>query len=72
MKKIVSVEGMMCQHCAAHVKKALESVPGVAAAEVSLEAKEAAVALSADVSDEVLSAAVKDAGYTVTGIRNEG
>lgn len=72
MKKIVSVEGMMCQHCAAHVKKALESVPGVAAAEVSLEAKEATVALSADVSDEVLSAAVKDAGYTVTGIRNEG
>lgn len=72
MKKIVSVEGMMCQHCAAHVKKALESVPGVTAAEVSLEGNEAAVTLSANVADEVLSAAVKDAGYTVTGIRNEG
>ena len=53
----------MCQHCVAHVKKALEGVEGVASAEVSLDDKTAAVTLSGDVSTDTLIAAVKDAGY---------
>lgn len=67
MKKILTVEGMMCHHCQAHVQKALEAVEGVSAVEVNLEAKTATVTLAADVSDAVLTAAVTDAGYEVTG-----
>lgn len=67
MKKILTVEGMMCHHCQAHVQKALEAVEGVSAVEVNLEAKTATVTLAADVADAVLTAAVTDAGYEVTG-----
>lgn len=62
-KITLTIEGMMCQHCVAHVKKALEGVEGVASAEVSLDDKTAAVTLSGDVSTDTLIAAVKDAGY---------
>ena len=68
VKKTISVEGMMCQHCVAHVKRALEAVDGVTAAEVSLEKGTAAVTLAYDVPDEPLRRAVEDAGYTVRGI----
>jgi len=68
MKKKIKVDGMMCPHCQAHVKKALEAVAGVSAVEVSLEDKQAVVTLAQDVDNQVLSAAVTDAGYTVTGI----
>ena len=63
MTKTVYVEGMMCAHCQAHVKKALEGVTGVTGAEVSLEDKKAVVTLAQDVSDEALMNAVKEAGY---------
>lgn len=63
MEKTLSVEGMMCQHCVAHVKKALEGIDGVEAAEVDLDAGTAMARLSADVADDALIAAVVDAGY---------
>ncbi len=63
MEKKLSVEGMMCQHCVAHVKKALEGVDGVEEAVVDLDAKSAVAKLSADVADQALVDAVVDAGY---------
>ena len=65
MKKTLSIEGMMCAHCAAHVEKALNALPGVTAA-VDLAGSSAVV--TGDVSDEALKKAVADAGYTVTDI----
>lgn len=69
MKKVLDIEGMMCQHCVAHVNKALSGIEGVEAVEVSLEKKNAAVTLAADVSDDVLVKAVVDAGYEVKGVK---
>lgn len=66
MKTVIKIEGMMCQHCVAHVNKALTGVPGVETVEVSLEEKQAVVTGSAD--KGALTAAVQDAGYEVTGI----
>lgn len=63
MKKVLTVEGMMCGHCQAHVQKALAGVDGVTAAAVDLEAKKATVELAKDVPDSVLMDAVKEAGY---------
>ena len=68
MEKKLTVEGMMCQHCVAHVKKALEGVEGVSEAVVDLDAGTAVAKLTADVADDVLTAAVVDAGYEVKGI----
>ena len=64
MKKIITVEGMMCGNCQKHVQKALAGVPGVSEAVVDLEAGKATVTLSADVADQVLMDAVTEAGYT--------
>ena len=64
MKKVLVVDGMMCAHCQAHVKKALESVPGVVAADVDLNKKTATVDLSGEVADQALMDAVTEAGYT--------
>lgn len=63
MKKVIAVEGMMCAHCQAHVKEALEKVSGVEKAEVSLENKNAVLTLTEEVSDMALQEAVKEAGY---------
>ena len=63
MTKTLNVTGMMCQHCVAHVKKALEGVEGVSAVDVNLEAGTATVEAADSVSDEALVAAVVDAGY---------
>lgn len=63
MKKVLEVEGMMCGHCKAHVEKALGAVEGVAAVTADVENKRAEITLSADVPDDVLIAAVKEAGY---------
>ncbi len=63
MEKTLHVEGMMCQHCVAHVKKALEGIAGVACADVDLDGKKATVELSEDVADATLVDAVVDAGY---------
>ena len=65
MEKILKIEGMMCAHCEAHVKKALEAIPGVKEAFPSHEKKEARVVLSAPVKDEDLKAAVEQEGYRV-------
>lgn len=64
MEKRIQVEGMMCEHCVAHVKKALEGVKGVEKTEVSLAKKEAVVTLKEEVSDETLVHAVEEAGYS--------
>ncbi len=70
MKKVtISIEGMMCAHCMAHVEKALQAIEGVASAQADLEKKQAEVTLNAPVSEEILMAAVKEAGYTPLGCR---
>ena len=61
----LTIEGMMCQHCVAHVKKALEAVKGVTAVTVDLDTKTATVEALSTVSVDTLTAAVKDAGYEV-------
>ena len=68
MKKTMKIEGMMCGHCEATVKKALEGLDGVASAEVSHEVGTAVVELSADVADDVLKKTVEDKDYKVTAI----
>ena len=69
MKKTLKVEGMMCGHCEARVKKALEALPEVDEAVVSHEAGTAIVTLNAEVADDVLKKAVEDQDYPVTGIQ---
>ena len=68
MKKTLNVEGMMCGHCEARVKKALEALPEVSEAVVSHTDGTAIVTLSAEVSNETLKKAVEDQDYQVTGI----
>ncbi len=68
MEKTLHVEGMMCAHCVAHVKKALEGVEGVEETVVDLDAGTACAKLSHDVADEALAAAVEDAGYQVESV----
>ena len=68
MTKTIHIEGMMCAHCEATVKKALEALDGVASAAVSHEAGTAVVTLSAPVDDAALTEAVQAKDYTVTGI----
>ena len=63
MKKLLKVEGMMCQHCVKHVTDALMGVAGVTSVDVNLKKKGALVECSDDVTDEALTAAVKAAGY---------
>lgn len=69
MKKTIKIEGMMCGHCEASVKKALEAVAGVTEADVSHEAGTAVVSLSEEVSDAVLKQAVEEKEYAVTEIQ---
>ena len=68
MKKTLKIKGMMCPHCEATVKKALEAVPGVADAQVSHVSGTAVVTLTAPVDDSALKSAVEAKDYTVTGI----
>ena len=69
MEKVIEIKGMMCGHCEAHVKKALEALEGVASAEASHEKGTAVVQLSGSVDDAALKMAVEEEGYEVTGIR---
>ena len=69
MKKTLKVEGMMCGHCEARVKKALEALPEVDEAVVSHEAGTAIVTLNAEVADDVLKNAIEAQDYKVTGIQ---
>ena len=64
MKVTLQVKGMMCQHCVAHVKKALEAVPGVSMVNVSLDENKADVE-GENLQIEALKKAVVDAGYEV-------
>ncbi|MVX63673.1 heavy metal transport/detoxification protein [Clostridium chromiireducens] len=66
MKKKISIEGMSCEHCVAHVKDALEGIDGVSSIEVSLEGKYATV--ETDVNDEILKEAIEEEGYDVVKI----
>ncbi len=68
MERILTVEGMMCAHCVAHVESALNALPGVSA-HVELEKKTAAVTAGAEVTDDMLRKAVEGAGYKVTKIQ---
>ena len=68
MKKTINIEGMMCIHCEARVKKALEAVDGVTEAVVSHEAGTAIVEMAQDIDNEVLKKAVEDQDYAVKGI----
>lgn len=65
------MEGMMCAYCEATVKKALEALDGVTAAEVSRESGTAVVELAAPVDDSVLSKAVEEKDFTVLGVEQE-
>ncbi|MPM31863.1 Copper-exporting P-type ATPase [bioreactor metagenome] len=67
MQKTMKIEGMSCSHCSARVEQALGAIPGVSA-KVNLEAKSAAVTLTAPVDDKTLRDAVTDAGYQVVSI----
>ena len=69
MKKTVKIEGMMCPHCEANVKKTLETLGNVSAAEVSHKAGTAILTLSGDVDDAVIKKAVEDKGYKVVSIQ---
>ncbi|MEG1952694.1 MAG: heavy metal translocating P-type ATPase [Hydrogenoanaerobacterium sp.] len=68
LTKILTVDGMMCEHCKMAVEKALVAVPGVSGAAVKLDAKMAVVTSKEEISDEKLKAAVTEAGYTVLSI----
>ena len=68
MKKTLTVEGMMCMHCEARVKKALEAVDGVVSAVADHEAGTAVVELSRDVPNEVLKSAVEAQDYVVKAV----
>lgn len=69
MEKTLKIEGMMCGHCEAHVKKALEALEGVAQANVSHEAGTAVITLTSEISEDVLRQTVVDQGYQVTEIQ---
>ena len=69
MEKTLKIEGMMCEHCEMHTKKALEALNGVTKAEVSHKTGTAVVTLENDVSDDILKQAVADQGYKVTDIQ---
>ncbi len=68
MVKTIKVEGMMCQHCVAHVAKALQAVNGVSAVDVNLKKKTAIVTSETELDNAVLTSAIKDAGYEVKKI----
>lgn len=69
MNKVVMIEGMMCGHCTGRVQKALEEISGVESVTMSLENKSAEVVLNGQVTDEMLKAAVTEAGYEVIEIK---
>lgn len=70
MEKQIYIDGMMCQHCAAHVQSALEALPGAESVKVELDNKRALLTVSAPVAEEAIRAAVQNAGYTVTKIED--
>ncbi len=71
MKKIVSIDGMCCEHCAKRVEDKLSAAGNVVSVDVKLKKKIAVVRSREEVSDEEIKAIVTDAGYTVTAIENK-
>lgn len=69
MEKVLKIEGMVCGNCVKHVHKALMEVSGIQEAAVELESKTARIQLTRSVSDEILKAAIEDAGYELVGIQ---
>ena len=69
MTKTMKIEGMMCKHCEARVKKILEGIDGVTEADVSFEAGTAIVTLSKDVENDVLKSAIEAQDYPVIDIK---
>ena len=67
--RTINIEGMMCEHCEAHVKEALEAIDGVKAAEASHKAGTAVVTLTDDVPNDTMKTAVEKEGYTVHSIQ---
>lgn len=70
MKKLITIEGMTCEHCQARVEKALNAMDGVHA-KVNLKHKQATVALDRDVADAEFAKTVEDAGYKVVSIQEK-
>ncbi len=68
MQKVLKIEGMMCQHCVAHVTKALQGIEGVEKVEVNLKKKTATVQLAAVIDDNTFISAITEAGYEVKSI----
>ena len=68
-EKIISIEGMMCQHCVRHATEALEKIDGVSDVKVSLEDKNAVIHVNQNVTDEQITNAIVEAGYEVTAIK---
>lgn len=71
MKKVISVDGMCCEHCASRVEKALSALSGVISADVKLKKKIAIVRSREEISDEDIKKVISDAGYTVISIENK-
>ena len=70
-KKIITIEGMHCMHCASSVEKAVSAIDGVKAAKVNLDKKVCVAKLSGEVSDQAITASIKDAGFEVTAIETK-
>ena len=68
MTTTVKINGMMCGHCEAHVKKALEALDGVESAVTSKDENNAVLTLSTEVAEDAVKAAVEDAGYEYVGM----
>lgn len=69
MKKILTIEGMMCGHCSMHVEKALKSVEGVTDVTIDLQKKTAEVSVNKEIADEVFKNIISEEGYEVTDIK---
>ncbi len=69
MEKLVSIEGMSCNHCKMNVEKALKEIDGVEEVNVSLEEKNAIIKLNKEVSDSEIKSAIQEAGYEVIEIK---
>lgn len=71
MKKIISVEGMCCEHCAKRVENAISAISGVVSADVKFKKNIAIVRSREEISDDEIKKVITDAGYTVTAIENK-
>ena len=71
IKKIISVEGMHCNHCAGSVEKAVAALEGVKSVKVNLDKKVCVAKLSGEVSDDCITSAVKELGFDVIGIETK-